>query len=344
MGQWRPSATVPSCIGKKVGDLLSLNQLELFVAIANCGSMRIASERFYMSQSALSQNVKKLENELGCTLLDRSRSPLKPTAYGKIVLDRAERMLFLAQDIKEEIDRKKEQEAATLRIGCFYPMLAYSEMAHVANAHKEINFKATIASEESIADGLIRGNFDLALLPDRRAIPGFAKMELGREELYVSLPLDSPFQDRTTMPCDKLKDLEIVVPRDLEGVTPWYMDILSELNIDGENIVELSSEDYFSAMNDFSVTHFRSSLMTAPLASLSRKKHLPLTDPKVERTIIAMFPVSRSKELEPVIETLKEDQGRIVSSMGVLPKLLQISESTNLKITDAGFGSSLQLS
>lgn len=324
--------------------MLSLFHLELFVAVANCGSMRIASERFYMSQSALSQNIKKLENELGCSLFDRSHSPLKLTNYGKIVLDRAERILFLAQDIEDEIERKKQLEATTLRVGCFYPMLAYSEMVHVANAHKDINFKTTIASEEAITERLLRGDFDIALLPDRRNIPGFLKIELSREELYISLPLGSPFQECTIMPCEKLGSLQIAIPRDLEGVTPWYKDVLEELNIGKESILELSSEEYFAAMNDFSVAHFRSSLMTAPLVSLSQKKHLPLTEPKIERIIIAMYPTSRQKELEPVINTLKEDQGQITSSIGVLPKLLQLSESTNLKITDTGFNAPLRFS
>lgn len=324
--------------------MINLSQLALFAAVANCGSMRIASERFYLSQSALSQSIKKLESELGCTLLDRSHSPLQPTTYGKIVLSRAEQILFLMQDIEEEVERQKALDATTVHVGCFYPMLAYAEMSHVANLHKAINFNVTIASEELIVEELVRGRFDLALLPDRHAIPGFTKVTLGCEELYVSVPIDSPHSQRATLPCDELKDFSIVVPCDLEGVTPWYRDVLEQLGIDQASITELSSEEYFSAMNDLSVTHFRSSLMTAPLVTLSRKRHLLLTDPTIERTIVALYPTSKSEELRPVIDTLEKDQGHILSSIGVLPKLLQFSESTNLKIDDSGFDAPLQFS
>ena len=65
--------------------------------------MKATADSFYISQSALSQNIKKLESELGCTLIDRTHSPLTPTTYGRIVLDRAERMLFLANEIEEEL-------------------------------------------------------------------------------------------------------------------------------------------------------------------------------------------------------------------------------------------------
>ena len=317
---------------------MNLTQLELFVATVHSGSMKTAAERFYLSQSALSQNIRKLENELGCVLLDRSRFPLKPTPYGEIVLDRAERMLFLAQEIESEIARKKEADATVVRVGCFYTILANSEMAHIANVHKNMRFKVSIADEPSIVDALLNGRYDLALLSKAPSIPGFEAIELGQEELFVSLPGNSALAKADSVLCSQLADRPIVIPDNLAGVTDWYKEVLETIGVKPENVTELSSEDYFSAMNDPTVTHFRSSLMTTPIASLPQKRHLPLSDPEIKRTIIALYPLGKAKLLAPIIDTMRKDRGAIASAISVLPKLLHLSASSNLEVEDLSLG------
>lgn len=313
---------------------MNLTQLELFVATVHSGSMKIAAERFYLSQSALSQNIRKLEGELGCELLDRTRSPLKPTVYGKIVLDRAERILFLAKEIETEIARKKEADAMVVRVGCFYTILANSEMAHIANEHKDMRFKVTIADESSIVDDMLKGRYDLALLSKTPLIPGFETIELGQERLFVSVPEDLVSIEANSFSCNQLADCTIVIPDNLAGVTSWYKEVLDKVGAKPEQVIEVSSEDYFSAMNDPTVIHFRSSLMTTPVASLPQKRHLPLADPEIERTIIALYPAAKATLLAPVIGTMKKDQGNIASAISVLPKLLHLSASSNLEVED----------
>lgn len=309
----------------------------MFVAIANCGSMRIVSERFFMSQSALSQNIKKLENELGCILLDRSHSPLKPTIYGKIVLDRAERILFLANEIEEEIARRKRTEAQMINVGTFYPTLANSEMVYVANARPELNFQVVIDDEPEILSGLIKGGFDFVFLSKPQSIPGFESFELTREQLYVSLPNNSQSAAEESIRCADLLHLEVTVPIDLDGVSSWYREFLDGINMDPDNIKELKSEEYFAAMVDPDVIHFRSSLMTAPLTMLTKKRHLPLVEPEVWLPIIVMYPIVKAEQLKPIFETLRRGV-QSASAISIIPKLLQFSASSNLVIAESPKG------
>lgn len=312
---------------------MNLFQLNLFVNVIHSGSMKAVADSFYITPSALSQNIKKLESELGCTLIDRTHSPLKPTLYGKIVLDRAERMLFLANEIEEEIARRKRLDAKTVNVGSFYPTLANSEMVHVANAHPDLNFQVLIDDESSIVSELMNGRLDIAFLSKERSIPGFDLFELTKEQLFVSIPNDIGIADKRSITCGEICDLKVTIPADLDGVTCWYHEFLDEIGMDKENIVELGSEEYFAAMVDPDVVHFRSSLMTAPLTMLSKKSHLPLVEPEVWRSIIVMYPASMSEKLDPILKTLKCGV-RAASAMAVLPKLLQFSSSSNLRIID----------
>lgn len=316
------------------GSPMNLFQLNLFVNTIHSGSMKVAADNFYISQSALSQNIKKLESELGCTLIDRTHSPLKPTLYGKIVLDRAERILFLANEIEEEIARRKRIDARTIRVGSFYPTLANSEMVYVANAHPDLNFKVTIDDEPAVLSGLIKGLYDFVFLSKSRSVPGFDSFELTREQLFVSLPNKPPFSDKDSIECNEITHLKVTVPTDLDGVSPWYYEFLDEIGMNWENVQESSSEEYFASMVDPNVIHFRSSLMTAPLTMLSEKRHLPIVEPEIWRSILVMYPTVKTDDLEPILKTLKRGV-QAASAISVIPKLLQFSASSNLTIEES---------
>ena len=67
---------------------MEIFQFEQFQMIAECGTMREAAERLFLSQSTLSHNLKKLEAELGCKLFARAGNQLRLTPYGELVLER----------------------------------------------------------------------------------------------------------------------------------------------------------------------------------------------------------------------------------------------------------------
>ena len=71
---------------------MDIFQFEQFQMIAECGTMREAAERLFLSQSTLSHNIKKLEAELGCKLFTRSSNQLRLTPYGELVLAFAKHM------------------------------------------------------------------------------------------------------------------------------------------------------------------------------------------------------------------------------------------------------------
>lgn len=74
---------------------LDLGTLRSLVTIAESGSMTRAAARLFMTQSAISMQIKRLETNLGCSVLERSPQGMTPTAEGHQLLDYAERMLAI---------------------------------------------------------------------------------------------------------------------------------------------------------------------------------------------------------------------------------------------------------
>lgn len=73
--------------------MTSIRQLRYFVEIAECGSFSSAAERLYVAQSALSRQIKELEQQLGTPLFERTARLPRLTLAGQAFLERARRLL-----------------------------------------------------------------------------------------------------------------------------------------------------------------------------------------------------------------------------------------------------------
>lgn len=93
-----------------------LRSLRAFVATCEGDSIAEAAKRLNVTQSAISQLIKNLEEQTGLTLFDRSFRPLRPTAQGLVLLELAKGLLVQAKAVAERLNSHSLQ--LNLRIGC----------------------------------------------------------------------------------------------------------------------------------------------------------------------------------------------------------------------------------
>lgn len=96
---------------------MELKHLRAFVFVAETHSFSIAASRCCVTQSAISQHIKTLENELNCQLLIRDSHNVEITECGKALLHRAKRILKDAEDCKEQINAINNCMTGELRLG-----------------------------------------------------------------------------------------------------------------------------------------------------------------------------------------------------------------------------------
>ena len=96
---------------------MNLKELEYVVAIADEKSLTKAAERLFITPSALTQQVLRLENELHTPLFIRSRSGWQPTEAGEIYLEAARKILFIRQDAYNRLQDQIQRSAYSLTIG-----------------------------------------------------------------------------------------------------------------------------------------------------------------------------------------------------------------------------------
>ena len=157
---------------------MNLRDLQYLVALAEHRHFGRAAEASFVSQPTLSTQIRKLEQELGVELIERSPRQVLLTEAGTQVVERARALLAEVDDIRRIADRARDPEAGSVRIGLF-PTLAPYLLPHVVPAvHRRFPRLELLLVEEKtdvLLAQLREGEIDAAVL----ALP------IGDEQLHV---------------------------------------------------------------------------------------------------------------------------------------------------------------
>jgi DNA-binding transcriptional LysR family regulator len=141
---------------------LDLDQLQSFCVIADCGSFTEASRRVHKTQSAVSMQIKRLEERLGKVLLSRDGRGVSLTAEGEAVYARARRMLRLNAEIVDIFSN--EDLAGNIRFGVpddYAVKLLPIILSSFQKTHPRITVDVRCLASEDLLDGMSSGRFDL---------------------------------------------------------------------------------------------------------------------------------------------------------------------------------------
>ncbi len=117
--------------------MVNLDLYRVFYTVAKCGSLTRAAEELYISQPAVSQSVKQLENQLGVTLFNRTHRGMELSAQGgKLIFDEVERALGLLNEAENRIAQTKMSATGTIRIGASDTIFEYFLADKIVDFHE----------------------------------------------------------------------------------------------------------------------------------------------------------------------------------------------------------------
>jgi DNA-binding transcriptional LysR family regulator len=122
---------------------LRLRDLDTFMAVVSCGTMRKAALQLHMSQPAVSKAIADLEDALGVRLLDRSRRGVEPTMYGRTLLKHGTAMFDGLRQAVDEIDFLNDPSGGALSLGCAETIsagLTAAVIARMTRSHPRLAF------------------------------------------------------------------------------------------------------------------------------------------------------------------------------------------------------------
>ncbi|TIO79831.1 MAG: LysR family transcriptional regulator, partial [Mesorhizobium sp.] len=147
---------------------LDTTLVRTFVTTADKASMTAAANALNLTQGAVSQQIKRLEEILGQMLFERDRRGLRLTRSGERLLDKGRRLLRLNDEILAEISGKAV--AGGVRIGVPYDLvgtLLQPVLKTYAEAYPQVEISLVCASSPELAAALAAGTIDLAVIEER---------------------------------------------------------------------------------------------------------------------------------------------------------------------------------
>ncbi len=168
--------------------MISLIQLEYVVAVDNYRHFATAAEKCFVTQPTLSMQLKKMEEELGIILFDRSKQPVIPTETGKKIIEQARLVLQESKKITILANEAKEELSGELRIGIIptispylLPLFAGEFKKLYPNVHVKIEELVT----EQIEERLQKDFLDVGILVTPLHNKNIIEQPLYYEEMLI---------------------------------------------------------------------------------------------------------------------------------------------------------------
>jgi DNA-binding transcriptional LysR family regulator len=199
---------------------MELSQLEVFLAVAREHRFSRAAEKLHRTQSAVSQTIRKLEDELGEALLDRSSREGVLTDAGQVLYEYAEKLLNLRHDAHESLASLRELQKGKLVIAAneFTALYLLPVLAEFRRLHPMIKITVQRALGSRIPDDVLQHSAELGVLsykPEepRLVVPPKHPLASAREvsirqlgaESFVAHIVSSPYREKVLQTFEKYK-------------------------------------------------------------------------------------------------------------------------------------------
>ena len=167
---------------------MDFSQLETFLSIAEEKSFSRAAEKMLRTQPAISIAIKRLEEELGESLFDRSSKNGSLTEAGRILLSYAQRMINLRDEAKESVSELRGMFRGRLTIGANESTSLYllpPLLMEYRKRHPKIKIEVFRAVSEKIPLEVSERNLDFGFLSYDPMHPNLQSLEIHRDELVL---------------------------------------------------------------------------------------------------------------------------------------------------------------
>lgn len=232
---------------------MQFNQLRYAVKISETHSFSQAAKELFITQPSLSQQIIKLEKELGVRLFERNGSTVILTKAGENFVENAKQAISSFDKLKEDMERFRYAGKDHIRIGLMrsvqYRYMVH-DIAHIQEVHPGISLSLYYEDSADLRQMLLAGDLDGAfLLPgDADGVGEFARWELPFR-IYALIPEENPLSKRTVLGLRDLDGQRLVLPGSDEQAFATlvhlisYADIQVELSLprEGEALMDARS-------------------------------------------------------------------------------------------------------
>lgn len=193
---------------------MNIRDLEYLVALAEYKHFRRAADACHVSQPTLSGQIRKLEDELGIILLERTSRKVLFTQSGLLLVEQARTILREVKLLREMASNQGKDMTGPLHIGIIPtigPYLLPYIVPTLKQAFPELELYLYEAQTRQLLEQLETGQLDCAILARVPESEAFIEMPLFEESMLLAVPENHPWANEQNISMDKLNGLEMLM-------------------------------------------------------------------------------------------------------------------------------------
>ena len=288
---------------------MNLRAVHYLVTLADVRHFSKAAERCHVSQPTLSTQIRKLEDELGVQLVERSPRKVMLTEVGEEVVERARAMLAESDAIRAIARRSKDPHSGTVRIGIF-PTLAPYFLPHVVpeirRRFPRLTLRLFEEKTEDVLNMLQQGRLDAGLLALPIEADQLASRVLFEEPFVLAVPESHALSARKTITLEDLEEEELLLLEDGHCLREQALEVCQLAGAHEKLDFHATSMETLRQMvaAGTGITLMPVMAVKPPVAQTDNLVTRPFTEPEPKRTIALVW--RKSTALGPFLEELAE--------------------------------------
>ncbi|WP_330329309.1 LysR family transcriptional regulator [Streptomyces sp. NBC_00536] len=220
--------------------MLNLERLRTLDALARHGSVSGAADGLHVTTSAVSQQMAKLEREVGQPLLSKNGRGVRLTDAGRLLADHAARIISQVELAQSDVEAQRGCVVGDLRIGAFPTAmrgLLPGTLKALRAEHPELRVRVTEQEPEQSMRAVVRGDLDLAVAIDwhnrRMPVPAeLSRAHLLDDSVDIAMPAGHPMADRSRISLADFADDDWISWNEGQFCHEWLVFTLRGLGVE----------------------------------------------------------------------------------------------------------------
>lgn len=258
---------------------MDITELEYFKIIAETGSLTKAAKQLHVTQPAMSAMLKKLEDELGVALFDRSPNRIHLNKIGEIALVHVNTILRDVEQMKDDLLSAARQTLVISIAFCDQGVRWFSA-PRFSVAYPKIRLKDDLYEGDDAARLLEERVYDLTVTPQKLQNARIQSLPFLRDQVYLSVPENSSLAECKTISLRDIPAQPLLYPQ----IGGYFLTQLEQIITQDHLPLTLLKNNYNVTQHLIHTTNFLATISTLSMDLRNDGAHrvlIPMTDPEL---------------------------------------------------------------
>lgn len=281
--------------------MIEIHLLEVLDAFAKEGTLSKAAEVLLTSQPALTRSMKKLEDELGVSLFNRTKNHMSLNETGKVAAEYAQHVLREDRLFEERV-KAYDLSLRTLSIGYCAPIPQTIMTPIINNLFAGMTISADMKDDSSFIQKLYDHTYQLAVTHEQPQDKNLYFKKCGHEELFISVKPSDPL---SFYPEVHLSDLDGKSVLLLANIGFW-MELVHEQTPSAHYLIQIDNSSFMELLNHSDYPCFSSSYYLRRNEVNEGRINIPIADPLSKTDYYLVCLKSQYKKFKKLFDSINE--------------------------------------